>query len=1157
MPIDFKLNFVEPLMLDIEKGNIPDMDTFSGKIAEYYEKTILQGIPNAIPSVMISPTLTSAALGVPTTAPVGSAADGYVKPGSYNSTLRMYRNVAKYYVNRELIMGEQDLKTSIETVKSLYQEQSFNVKRAKVLALKIKEIKDQLKTLPEKIKDITEVAKVLLGDYKKVLTSIKEEFDSAEFAQQVATAGVGQVSVVFKEEFEIINTIQNIKLSDVPNIIQAIQILNDYDTKISSFQNKSKAQQKQLVTNRIKIIISRIKEALGAIIEPTSFGPLLSRLTSDKAEVQAKIDKAKKSFKELQQVEEQLRPTLLELERRIKEEKENAKIIIKKRIQDEKDKISRKQEENAKKKAQKAALAPSKIPKDSPKKEAFKQAIVDIKTLKANDEENIKLVKKKTKALGTIIKNGTALILEAYAIKTAIIEEEIPLLKEQFAELTGSVVGLLGTNQFLGFDQNTQGALNRAGTSASASFVQLQANASASLARVQGVDSIQDLRQLNITKKIGSNFTQEQSQTEVNLVKQYINKKGLTDIANPLVALFKTSKVSFQTFRKYITEANQKYDKYVETISSWEPKLKTIVNSIRELDDEKTFLEPVDLTSAKRNERYEKSQEKAQKKANRAAMTDVEKALQALPIDVPPKHSIVSFFKLLFRFIQRAKLWVSKAVKKVKDYLEKQKEKAIKIANELKVQALAKIPIPNYVTDATTQEEVAKEKMELIKQFKAKVQKSRAQAEAIALVGQAAIPLVTNIGAGKLKSSDNDKWLRQIGLGRFKYETIGLDPQSPDYKRFFAQKTQWDTNINSLVIIEKLIELILITFQDIKASANKIKEGSIPGEQFARGFIEDLKIVVLKIQEKVGKRADGSIGAVSDLTSNKLVSILIDLFTEEPTFEGMLQKMKTLRTQLEGKALSSLLQSVDFTQALIDLEQKYLFKVRQAIRKTTGPLQIEESDLTKEEETKMVEGIPTAQVEAKIKEQIKKRADEYREKLQKFNIKGFNFYDEMIRLDRTITKRNGSFIAAIIDRLLWGLNYFETKVRDDVKKWIKEKKEDLKKEVDKFTEKHKEKLAKAKKKIANVEGVIQSQILGLSARSFWTGATWQNSVGTTFQVISIGQFPRLKVVGLEKGGRAVIEEIAAGFQRQLDNTVGIVFPNPSYGIPPFQFKGYK
>lgn len=109
----------------------------------------------------------------------------------------------------------------------------------------------------------------------------------------------------------------------------------------------------------------------------------------------------------------------------------------------------------------------------------------------------------------------------------------------------------------------------------------------------------------------------------------------------------------------------------------------------------------------------------------------------------------------------------------------------------------------------------------------------------------------------------------------------------------------------------------------------------------------------------------------------------------------------------------------------------------------------------------------------------------------------------------------------------------------------------------KTKEQHKDKLAKLKQKVANVEGLIQAQVLGLSARIFWTGATWQNTYGTTFQVLSIGQFPRLKVVGLKEGGRAVIEEIAKNFQKQLDSMSIIAFPNPSYGIPPQLIKGYK
>ena len=111
--------------------------------------------------------------------------------------------------------------------------------------------------------------------------------------------------------------------------------------------------------------------------------------------------------------------------------------------------------------------------------------------------------------------------------------------------------------------------------------------------------------------------------------------------------------------------------------------------------------------------------------------------------------------------------------------------------------------------------------------------------------------------------------------------------------------------------------------------------------------------------------------------------------------------------------------------------------------------------------------------------------------------------------------------------------------------------------IKKTKEQHKDKLARLRKKVANVEGLIQAQVLGFSARIFWTGATWQNTYGTTFQVLSIGQFPKLRVVGLEKGGRAVIEEIAKNFQKQLDGMSLIAFPNPSYGIPPQLIKGYK
>jgi len=1141
MPVNFQLNFVEPLLLDIQNGNIPDMDTFSGKIAEYYERTILLGAPQVTTPILPAPALSGAP--TPIADPTGmGAGDGYKKPGSYNSTLRMYRSVARYYVGRELIMGEQDLQSTIETLGNIYQEQNFNVKRVKALVKKAQIIKDELKTLPEKVKDIAAVAEVLMTEYKTMLKAIRDEFTLADFATQAATGISAQASTIFKEEYTIIDTILNLKVDNLKAVANTIQVVNNYSTKFSRFQDRTQQQQKQLVVSRIKIILNRIKEVLATILEPTSFGPLLTRLASDKPEVQAKIDKAKKAYRELKQAEELLRPSLLELERRIKEEKTNFQLMIKRRVKDIKKRIEKKQVENGIRRAQKAALTPSKAPKQSPIKDLIKNAKKDIETLKKNNEKNIKLLKKKTKLIGTITRDTTNLTKSMMALKDSIILTEIPLLEAKFAQVSGSVVEILGTSQALGFNQNQQGTLNQAGTQAKETYNQLRSSI-----------------------KTASNKKDEK------YARRYFREQGLQDVAEPFVALFLKTNITFQDFRVFMEKTDKRYDEYINTIKGFNPKIKSIVDAIRSLDDEGFFIEPVDQTTdtyKQRQVEWETRQKiRRQAQFNRAAIrlspVELEKLKQTTGMEVAPlpsRGTLITVLRWLLKTIQKVTKWLSDGVKKVKKYIEKQKQKAIQIAKELRIQALAAIPIPVDVQDSATTKEIAEEKQKAIKAYQTKIQTLRNKGEAIALVSTAAIPLVTNIGDGKLKASDNEKWLKQIGLGIFKYETVGVKNTDPSYTRSQEQKELWDKNVSSLQIIENLVDLVVKTGQDIKESSTKLKklpqEGTQGVEQFGRGFIDDLKVALTKIQTKVGKRPDGTIGSISDVASNRIVSIIIDLFADDITFEVAVKKIKQLRVELSGKVLSSLLQSVDFTQALIDVEQKYLYNTRRTIQKITGALRVD-TNQDEEENSQDWTGVPIAKKDAEIRKKAKAKADEYRKQLQKLNIGGFNFYDEMIKLDRMITKRNGSFIAAVIDRLIWGINYFETKVRNEVKKWIKEKREETTLLLKKTKEQHKDKLAKLKQKVANVEGLIQAQVLGLSARIFWTGATWQNTYGTTFQVLSIGQFPRLKVVGLKEGGRAVIEEIAKNFQKQLDSMSIIAFPNPSYGIPPQLIKGYK
>ena len=334
MPINFELNFVQPLLLDIQNGNIPDADTFSAKIAEYYERTILQGMPQGIPPTLPAPAL-SGAPGL-----ISAGIDSYTKPASLNSLNKMYRNIARYYVNRELIQGEQDLASSIDTLEGIIRKQSFNIKRIQALAKKANQVRKQLAEIPTKAQELKLLAQDIITEYKQLLQSVRSEINSEDFNARVLAAGQEAAPILFKEELAIIDNITSLKLSNIDDVVRTVGILADYNKTLTKISNKPREQQKQLVVARLSVIFKRIQESLGALADPLSFGVLLARLVSDKSEVQARIDKAKKTYREIKQLEETLRPVLIELERRVAEEKKNLDTIIKNKITDIKKRIA-------------------------------------------------------------------------------------------------------------------------------------------------------------------------------------------------------------------------------------------------------------------------------------------------------------------------------------------------------------------------------------------------------------------------------------------------------------------------------------------------------------------------------------------------------------------------------------------------------------------------------------------------------------------------------------------------------------------------------------------------------------------------------------------------------------------------------------------------
>ena len=1131
MPINFELNFVQPLLLDIQNGNIPDADTFSAKVAEYYERTILQGMPQGIPPTLPAPALSGAP------GPISSGIDSYIRPASLNSSAKMYRNIARYYVNRELILGEQDTQSSIDSLEAIIRKQSFNIKRIEVFVNQAKQIGSQLAEIPTKAQSLKLLAQDIIAEYKQLLTSVKEEINSEGFGERVQQAAGESAPNLFKEELAIIDTIANLKFDSIQNVVRAVGVIADYNKKLTRVVNSPKEQQKKLVTARISVALKRIAEAAGAFAEPTSFGPLLARLTSDKAEVQSRIDQAKRTYLEIKQMEETLRPALIELERRIAEEKKNLEILIKNKIKDIKERISEKQAANAERRLQKQATQPPKIPKPSPLIDLFEQKKQDIKTFRKNNEENIKKLRRKQQIVTKIISDSSNLIRAAYALQDTIINTEVPIIAAKLNEATGSLQDTFGEG----------GRLDQALTEASASVAANEGRVVGSI--ITPIDPGYQLKRFATT-------------SEEKFIRRYFKEQGLTAIADPFVLIATQSKKSFQDFRVFVEQTDKKYDQYAETILSFKPRVKSIIDEIKKLDDEKIFIEPADMDSQSRNERYrahlEKQLEREELREARAAAKATDAALRDLGLEPKPKYTIIALLKELVEFIQFIYGWVVKTVKRIKKFIKRQVDNAIRIKKQIEEAVIASLPIPTASADIETRAQAAKEKAETIKQYKQKVLNFRKKGEAIALVGQAAGPLLNNLAGGKLRASENEKWIKQIGLGKFKYNIVGLESDSPQYLKEEAEKKAFDENVNSLRIIETYVDLIITVYKDIQQSKDKAKalvnETTNTATQFGLGFIEDLKQAAIQAaNSKIERRPDGTIGAVADLASNRVLSVLLNLFEGEPKFDTILSKLRKIRTELKGKVLSSLIQSADFTQSFVSVEQKYLFGTQAVVRKLVG--RIDPTEIEKEESGEN-EGNAIVKTDAEIRRRAKQQAEAAKAQLRKLNIRGFNFYDEMIKLDKLINKRQGSFLAALIDRLLYSVNDFEQRIRKQVKEWLKDTKLEIKERIQKAAEEHSDKLAKIKAKLINADALVQTAVLGLSARMFWTGVTWQNTVGTTFQVITIGRFPRLTSNGLTDGGAAVIREIASNFEKQLKNMQGIYFPNPSLGIPPQTFKGY-
>jgi hypothetical protein len=1047
----------------MERGNISDADTFASKIAEYYERTVIQGAPSGIPLTLPAPALS----GAPGTISLG-ATDAYTKPFSITSQQRMYNLLAKYYVGRELLLGQQDIDSATQTLQQIIRKQKFNVQRIKVLTRKANEIRSQLKELPDKLENLKQLAKEILLEYKTELNTLGESIQSGE-AVQFNLAGA--------RELQLIQTINSLDISNIPAVIKSVQDITGY-LKVQGVPFR-RAQQTE--TGRVAFVVKQIREVLSAIIDPAGFGSFIARLTSDKASIQTKIESAKLAYLEFKQIQDTLEPALRVLDQRIEEIKRTQLDRVKALISDQKAKIQKKVANRLKTK------------KAAEKKGLFKQAAEDLRAFKKENASEIKKLRTKQKTITQLITRSNQLIRGVVAVKDDLLDREIPQIKQ--------------------------------------TLMQTYTNVSGSI--------------VNASNQIGESK---------NLTERYFNLNELGEFATPFVELGTSLNINYQDLRVFLEQKEDKYDAYKEQIVAFKKQFFELIELAKTLDDEPVNLQRINEDSyTKLRREIKKEVDRKQRIADRKRVFKTYKAKAT--------QSIISILQDVNDFIQRIRSWIEKKVKKAKEYVSKQVRRATALAERIKTASIAALPIPTKISDAQTKEEAAKEKINAIKEYKAKLDTLRKQGQALALVGRSLGPLLNNISSGKLKASDNERHLRNIADGRFKYQTVALKSDSTEYQNADLSKKKLLESIEILKVLETIVSSVVTVYKDIKSSGGlegKVKQtitnSSEQAVDFGRGFLEDLKQAAADTVEGFDKQDSGDVEVLKNLKANRFVSLLVGLFDQEGSYDSVMKNLKRLRTELEGEVLTSLLISVNFTQKLVDLESKYLYQTQNQIRRLLGALAVNENESNQDETEPLT---AAGRTQAALNQSATTRANNARSAVQGVSVGGYNIYRELQDLDRLITKRQGSFLAATIDRLLKLVSQFEEVVRKEISEWVNKKKEELKEFGLKLAEQHKVRLEQIKDKIANKEAVILSSLCGLSARLFWAGATWSTPAGTTFQVVTIGSFPRLKSNGFVDGADTYIREIADNFEKQLNGMVGIVYPNPAFGIPPFQFRGYK
>ena len=468
-------------------------------------------------------------------------------------------------------------------------------------------------------------------------------------------------------------------------------------------------------------------------------------------------------------------------------------------------------------------------------------------------------------------------------------------------------------------------------------------------------------------------------------------------------------------------------------------------------------------------------------------------------VKVKTPQSLLSVLKLIKKLKQSIDVFVGRCESWVKEQIKK-KQKDIDALNErIQIAVINSLPKSIGAESVATQKQAAEEAKRLVEVYKAKIDTVTKKTRAAVLAGKSAIKLGQNASTKDLTIGSNEQPLKAFSKAIFDYQTVGVQATSSNYKYWLSWKQDFDKNINKFKTLSQLTVIAKALLSELAPPKSL---------SFTQRLTQDLQ-----------KASNTQVGL--NRTDYDKVTNIVKRFIEAPANDpkSLIQVVKEIDNTIKKQSLKKFIGSANVVTVLISIEREYLQKTR-----------------------KRVKQLAAASEKASKLDSDSKSLRESNKKLQE--------------LSKALDGQ-GSLLVELISLIAKYAKQLELFLVKEVKDQLKPIEDKLKTEKKRIEEQFQERLKNQVKKKVKNDLTPQSIMYNVATNLFWAGSTWTNSVGTTFQVGTIGPFRPLLIDGKVSGIEASVRELAANLQLQLLQVSGLVIPNPSTGITPFPFVGYK